>query len=120
MVLLTTLRAGQKGGPSGILEYLTDTFTSLGRAFKVVLSTNLLGHCHTLQEMRKDAMSAGDHRRRGATHLLGRDWALVCLAQLLDNSRVPPEVLLATDKDDRKASTEVHHLGDPLLGLVSA
>ena len=48
------------------------------------------------------------------THLLGSDWALVRLAQFLNDSRVPPEILLATDQDDGEIRAEVHDLGDPL------
>lgn len=54
--------------------------------------------------------------RSAATHLLGGHWALVRLAKLLDDPRVPSEILLATDKDDGKSSTEMHDLRDPLEG----
>lgn len=49
-----------------------------------------------------------------AAHLLGRDGALICLAELLDDAGVAPEILLAADEDDREARAEVHDLGDPL------
>lgn len=34
--------------------------------------------------------------------------------QLLDSSGIVAEILLASDKDDRETSTEVHNFGNPL------
>lgn len=47
-------------------------------------------------------------------HLFGSDWPLAGLPELLDDSGLASEILLAADKDDGQASAEVHHLRDPL------
>ena len=48
------------------------------------------------------------------TYLLWRDWSLVGLPELLNNSLVAAEILLAAHEDDGEPSAEVHDLGDPL------
>lgn len=50
----------------------------------------------------------------GLSYLFGGDWPLVGPSKLLNDSRVTPNVLLATNEDDGEAVTEVLDLGDPL------
>ena len=51
---------------------------------------------------------------RAGTHLLRSDRALVRLAELLDDTGVTSQILLASHKDDGKPGTEMHNLGNPL------
>ena len=46
--LLLLLSLAQKRRPRCVLEDFTNTFTSLGRAFEVVLGADLLCDCHAL------------------------------------------------------------------------
>ena len=55
-----------------------------------------------------------------ATHLLRRDRTLVRLPQFVNDSRVPPQILLAANEDDGETGAEVHDLRDPLLKAFSA
>ena len=52
--------------------------------------------------------------RRLETYLLWRDWPLVGLPELLNNSLVAAEILLAAHEDDGETGAEVHDLGNPL------
>ena len=47
-------------------------------------------------------------------YLLGGDWPLVRLPELVNNTGVAPEILLATDENDGETGAEVHNLGNPL------
>ena len=55
-------------------------------------------------------------RQRNCAYLFGRDGALIRLAELLDDSGVPSEILLAADENDGTASAEVKYLRVPLEG----
>ena len=56
-----------------------------------------------------------DHQKRWAlSYLFRSDWSLVGPPKLLNDSRVTPDVLLATDEDDGETTAEVLDLGDPL------
>jgi len=84
-----------------------------------VLGANLVRHGHTLKKETHKTGSFVSHEkkrdgRRDETHLLWGNWALTCLPELVDHSRVPPKVLLAPDKNDRQTGTKMHHLRDPL------
>ena len=48
------------------------------------------------------------------TYLFWGDRPLVGLAELLNNSLVAPEILLAANKNDGETRAEVHDLRDPL------
>ena len=48
------------------------------------------------------------------TYLLWRDWPLVGLPELLNNSLVAAEILLAAHEDDGETGAEVHDLRNPL------
>ena len=48
------------------------------------------------------------------TYLLWRDWPLVSLPELLNNSLVATEILLAANEDDGETGAEVHDFGNPL------
>lgn len=48
------------------------------------------------------------------THLFRSDRSLACLPEFLDHTWVAPKVLLASNKDDRQTSTEMHNFGNPL------
>ena len=51
---------------------------------------------------------------RFETYLLRRDWPLVGLPELLNNSLVAAEILLAANEDDGETGAKVHDLGNPL------
>jgi hypothetical protein len=50
-------------------------------------------------------------------NLLVSDGVLTCLPEFLNRARIASKILLAANKDDREASTEVIDLGDPLDSL---
>lgn len=86
--------ARKESRSGSVLKYLMDTFASPGRALEVLVGANLLSDLLTL---------------------LGRDRLLARLTKLLDGLRVVSEILLATNKNDRKTLAEVKNLGNPLL-----
>jgi hypothetical protein len=77
-----------------MLEDFPNSFVGLGRAFQVLLSTNLLADILSLLR---------GHRLLGG------------LVQLLDGLLVIPKIFLASNEDDGKALTEVQDLRNPLL-----
>ena len=57
----------------------------------------------------------GDGRNSGiATYLLWGNRPLIRLPQLLDDSRVTSQILLAANQNDWETGAEVHNLGNPL------
>ena len=63
---------------------------------------------------RRQAATGTDRDRKRRTYLLGSDWPLVRLPELVNNTGVAPEILLAANENDGETSAEVHNLGDPL------
>jgi hypothetical protein len=94
-----------------MLEHLSDTLIRLCRALEILQGTDLLADILSLIGVL--ALSR-DHELIGDTDLLGGDWLLRGLVQLLNRLLVVSEILLATYKDDGKALAEVQDLGDPL------
>jgi len=92
--MFLALASAEEGGARGILEDLTNTLTRLGGALKVVLGPNLLCHGHTL---------------------FGGDRSLARLSEFLDYTGITSEILLASNENNGKTSTEMHDLGNPLL-----
>ena len=56
MALLAALAPGEEGGASRVLEDLTDTLASPGRALEVVPRADPLSHRHTLREMEESGV----------------------------------------------------------------
>lgn len=79
--------------PCSGLEHLPNSFTRLGTAFDVTLSTDLLRHSQTFRTL---------------------NWSLVHPLQILPCFRVFSEIFLARDEDDRETLAEVKHFRDPL------
>jgi len=55
------------------------------------------------------------HVRPGWAYLLGSDWLLRGLVQLLNSLGIISEVLLASNEDDGKTLAEMQDFGNPLL-----
>ena len=93
-----------------MLKDLTDTLVGLGRAFNVLLGTNLLldlsGLC--------TGKSGSCLIQRVQTHLLLGNGSLRGLVKLLDGLLVVSEILLTSNEDDGKTLAEMQDLGDPL------
>lgn len=94
LLVLGAATARKQGSTSGVLENLVDTLVGFGRAFEVLVSTNLLADLLTL---------------------FGADGLLARLSQLVCDLLVVTEILLAANENNRKALAEVKDLGDPLL-----
>lgn len=93
-----------------MLKDFPDTFVGLGRAFEVLLCTNLLANILSLEEAVLACI--GDNTRAVffrllVTYLLWRHWLLRGLVQLLDCLLVVSEILLAADENDGQALAEV-------------
>ena len=53
-------------------------------------------------------------KRWALPYLFRSDWSLIGLPEFFNDSRVTPDVLLATNEDDGETTTEVVDLRDPL------
>lgn len=84
--------------PRGSLENLPDTFPSLGTAFDITLSANLLRDSKTLGAL---------------------DGTLVHTGQVLVRLGVLPEIFLAGDKNNGEALAEVEDFRDPLRRMLA-
>jgi len=78
----------------GILEDFPNAFACTSRALEIVSCADLLGDCLAL---------------------LGSDRALGRPTEVVEGLGVPPEILLASDEDNRQAGAKVHHFRDPLF-----
>lgn len=108
--LLLLLLSREKSSTCSVLKDFPDTFVGLGRAFEVLLCTNLLANILSLEEAVLACI--GDTTRAiflrlRMTYLLWRHWLLRGLVQLLDCLLVVSEILLATDENDGQALAEV-------------
>lgn len=127
VALLRALGPDEERCAGRVLEHLPDALTRPRRALEIVPGTNLLCYRHALQRVRISTnanagrAAAPSHtegawqEHKMATHLLRGNRPLVRLPELLNDSGVPPEILLAADEDDGKAGAKVHNLGNPLL-----
>jgi len=77
-----------------MFENLTDTFIGLGGTLEILVGVNLLSHFFAL---------------------LWGNWFLGGLMQFLNGLRIVPEVLLASNEDNRKALAEMENFRDPLV-----
>jgi len=93
-VALSTMLPAEESCSGSVLEDFPDTLTRPGRAFQIMLSTDLLRNCHTF------------FRGYGP---------LTCLPEFINDSWIATKILLATDENDGQASAEMHDLGNPLL-----
>lgn len=83
----------QESSASGVFEHLTDALVGLGGTFEVFVGADLLANFLAL--FRSDRLLRG-------------------LVQLLDRLLVVSEILLTSNKDDRKVVAEMENFGDPL------
>lgn len=93
-LLLATLAPGEESSTSRILEHLPNTLAGSSRALEVLLSTDLLGHSHTLRVSQSEFCVASG---AAATYLFRSHWPLVRLPQLIDHPWITSEILLAGD-----------------------
>lgn len=96
-----------------MLKHLPDTFVGLGRALEVLLSTNLLADVFGLG-VSMLVVRQSFSSEKAESHLLGSDWLLRSLVQLLNRLLVVSQILLAAHQDDRETLAEMEDLGDPL------
>jgi hypothetical protein len=112
----TTMRWGLSDKEScarGVLENLANTLARFGRAFKIVLCTDLLRNRHTLHEFGESIR--GLQEKNIQTNLFTGHRPLTGLSKFVDNSWVSPKILLAPNKDDGQPSAEMHHFRNPLI-----
>jgi len=92
--LLACLWVRIESGTSCVLEHLSNSLASSGRALEVPLGADLLSN--------------------GLTILMSH-WPLVRPPQFLDHPWIASKILLTGNQDYRKAGAKVHNLRNPLL-----
>jgi hypothetical protein len=113
-VTLFALAPREESGARGVLEDLADTLASPGRTFQIVLCADLLRDGHALQKKEMVNGAVQGWLVGGTADLLRSYGPLVCLPQFVNHFGVPSKILLASNKDDRQSTAEMHDLGDPL------
>lgn len=100
--------ASQQGRAGGGLEHFTHTLAGLGRAFEVLVGTNLFADLLTLNHVKSVPGPLVDLKNCTRwTNLFGGDGLLGGLCQLFNGLRVVSQIALAPDEYDGKTLAEV-------------
>src|SRR5271154_4967113 len=102
---MTYFHRPAKGCTCGKLKDLANALACLGRAFDIILHTNLLCDSHALHI--NDQFVEMGHLKITIADLLWGHGSLECPPKLFNCSHVLSEILLTPNKDNGQTSTEV-------------